>query len=170
MPLVQTNPEDIAAIVVVILVYGSPFFLLVLGLVAGSMIENKHYRQIREREKATAGMPTVPIPAVDPSFQVADARMVVSSVVVSLDYFKRFLAGIRKIFGGRIRAYESLLDRGRREAILRLKEQVPDADIIVNLRLETSTIANTQRKQQGIGAIEVLAYGTAVRYVRSTSM
>ena len=73
------------------------------------------------------------------------------------------LANLRKIFGGRLGAYETLLERARREAILRLKEQSAGAHLIVNLRLETCTIARTKGRQ-GIGAVEVLAYGTAVRY------
>jgi uncharacterized protein YbjQ (UPF0145 family) len=86
-------------------------------------------------------------------------------VVVSLDYFKRFLAGLRQIFGGRVRSYESLVDRGRREAILRMKDQARSADIIVNLRLETSIVGSTTRSgKRRIGCIEVLAYGTAVKY------
>jgi uncharacterized protein YbjQ (UPF0145 family) len=44
------------------------------------------------------------------------------SVVVSVDYFKRFLAGLRTLVGGRVTSYETLLDRARREAILRCKE------------------------------------------------
>ena len=34
------------------------------------------------------------------------------NVVVSVDYFKRFVAHLRMIFGGRVHTYESLLDRG----------------------------------------------------------
>ena len=43
--------------------------------------------------------------------------------MVSVDYFKRFLAGLRMIFGGRVSSYESLLDRARREALLRMRLQ-----------------------------------------------
>ena len=69
----------------------------------------------------------------------------------------------RNVFGGRIRSFESLLDRAKREAILRMKEQYPDGHIIVNLRLNTSQIGSTQGKK-GLGAVEVLASGTVVRY------
>ncbi len=130
-------------------------------------MEDRHYKSIRLRERQFAALPAAPTRALAIGRQPVRAQMVVSSVVISLDYMKRFLAGLRKIFGGRIRAYESLLDRGRREAVLRLKQQAPDADIILNLRLETSTIANTQRRQSAIGAIEVLAWGTAIWYDRT---
>jgi len=65
--------------------------------------------------------------------------------------------------GGNVRSYETLVDRGRREAILRMKEATPSPDIIINLRIETSTIGKSANRGS-IGSIEVLAYGTAIRY------
>jgi len=64
------------------------------------------------------------------------------------------------IFGGRVSSYESLLDRGRREAILRMKESAKGASEIVNVRIETSSISKNDNR--GIGSIEVYAYGTAI--------
>ena len=56
-----------------------------------------------------------------------------------------------------------LVDRGRREAILRMKEQCADADLIVNLRIETSRISKGA-KRRSLGTVEVFAYGTALWY------
>ena len=55
--------------------------------------------------------------------------------------------------------YESLLERGRREALLRMKEDAIawGAVQILNVHLETSS-ANA-----GTVALEVIAYGTAIR-------
>ena len=47
-----------------------------------------------------------------------------------------------------------------------MKESQPSADAYINTRLETSTIASTTG-DEGIGTIEVLAYGTAVHYDRA---
>jgi len=62
-----------------------------------------------------------------------------------------------------VRGYEALVERSRREAIVRMlrEAQAAGANVIWNVRLETATI---QGKQQGkSGGIEVLAYGTAMR-------
>lgn len=91
------------------------------------------------------------------------SELVYGSVVVSVDYFKRVLMAFRQIFGGEIKSYAPLLDRGRREALLRMKEAAPDADIFVNCRLETSSIANSNR-QNSLSCVEIIAYGTAIRY------
>jgi uncharacterized protein YbjQ (UPF0145 family) len=87
-------------------------------------------------------------------------------VVVSIDYFKRLLAILRNIFGGRVSAYESLVDRARREAILRMKESAnkSGADIVVNMRLETATIGYNANQKRHVGSIEAIDYGTAIIY------
>ena len=141
---------------------GIPVGLLVLGLFIGRYNEQKHYRSIHERERIFLHVPATSIKEVPDPGKVEDARLVTGCVVVSIDYFKQFVAGLRKIFGGELRTYSSLLDRARREATLRMKESYPDADAYVNCRLETTSISKGQRKT--IGSVEVLAYGTAVKY------
>lgn len=61
-------------------------------------------------------------------------------------------------------AYETLLDRGRREALLRMKEQAIEwgATQILNVRLETSSIWGAEGKQS-VGNVEVIAYGTGIK-------
>jgi len=78
-----------------------------------------------------------------------------------VDYFKRLLASLRNIFGGTVKSYESLIDRARREALLRMKEKAPQASMIVNVRIETTTVGRKANKK-GVGCLEALAYGTAV--------
>ncbi len=158
------EPEDVIGLVFAALIYGIPVFLAVMGFVVGGMLESAHFKSIKAREAGLSHYPAVPTPSLDPGRSVAHTELVAASVVVSLDYFKRILASFRNIFGGRVRSYESLLDRAKREAILRLKEQSPEAHIIVNLRVNTSQISSTQGRKKGLGAVEVLAAGTAVQY------
>ena len=148
---------------IMMIVMLSPFLLPIICGVIGSVTEKKHYASIHARERATARVPVIPTSVSDDSKMVVGAVLVTGATVVSPDAFRRFLASIRNIFGGRLRSYESMLDRARREAVLRMKEQAPEADAIVNFRMETSKIGG-QQKKQGIIAIEVLAYGTALTY------
>lgn len=146
--------------------------LLLVGLLAGGWNERRHYESIRRREAALAALPVMPSAEWDTDREVEAAWLVSSSVVVSVDYFKRFAMGIRNLFGGNVRSYESLLDRARREAVLRVKELCGGrADIVVNLRLDTSSIsgAKAKRDANSIGAVEVIASGTAVRYRRNAA-
>ena len=139
--------------------------LLTLGYLFGRHAEHRHYRSIHERERALINLVTTngrrPLNLDGHLDKVStEARLVTGNAVISVDYFKRFLAGLRNLFGGNLRSYETLVDRARREAILRLKESCADADQIINLRLETSSISKGRRQQ--IGAVEVLAYATAI--------
>jgi uncharacterized protein YbjQ (UPF0145 family) len=151
------------AILLLVFQIGIPVLLIVIGYFAGRRAEKKHYDSIREREARFLRLPAVPTKQWDTDRVVADAQLVTGAVVVSADYFKRLLAGLRNIVGGEMRSYESLLDRARREAVLRMKEQYPDADIIVNMRLETSAITG-EKQQGGVSAVELVAYGTAIKY------
>jgi len=144
------------------LIYLLPVFLIVLGYIAGSMAEANHYASIKERENRFFTIPTITSKDYDRSRPIVATQLCVGSVVVSIDYFKRFLSSFRMIFGGEMRAYASLIDRGRREALLRMKEQSPGADIFINCRIETSSISQGQGKS--LGTVEVLAYATSIKY------
>jgi uncharacterized protein YbjQ (UPF0145 family) len=136
--------------------------LLALGYGFGSYAESRHYKSIIARENDLRHIPAVTsrFPPVNNS---KDATLVSGSVVVSVDYFKRFIATLRNLVGGRVTSYESLVDRARREAVLRMKNEAAllNADIIFNVKLETSSIH--KGKGNNIGSVEVLAYGTALK-------
>jgi len=136
--------------------------LLLLGYFFGTYREKAHYESIhvRERELASVLLFASRMPPDDMSPN--GGRLVQGQVVVSVDYFKRFVAGLRKLVGGRLTSYESLLDRGRREAILRMKQEAHEhgANMVFNFKVETSSISKGQGGS--LGCIEVLAYGSAV--------
>ncbi len=146
-----------------VLPYLFVLFLLLLGLIAGSIIESRHFASIREREARYRGFPAVTLESPPSDWRIDSAGLVAGSVVISLDYFKRFAGSLHILFGGRIRAFEPLLDRGRREALLRMKQQASEQgyDAVLNVRLETSRIANADGNTTA--GVEMLAYGTAVR-------
>ena len=147
-----------------LIILGFPLFLLLLSYFIGRHLESNHYKSIREREAATKDMVAINFPRFPFDVEIERAGMVMGSVVVSHDHFKRFLAQLRIIVGGRIKSYEPLLDRARREAVLRMKEQAlaRGHNTVVNIRLETSRLANSRRGGQGTAGVEMLAYGTAL--------
>lgn len=138
--------------------------LATVGYTAGSYAERKHYASITAREREQLKFQVVTAEANFAEGMVKEAFMVSGSVVISIDYFKRLLAILRNIFGGRVKSYETLVDRARREAILRMKEKAMagGANLVVNLRLETAAIGNSANSRKSIGSVEVIAYGTAV--------
>ena len=135
--------------------------LLATGYTVGRIAERRHYRSILAREKEMANV-LVFTNRFPPLTQQASQALVTGSVVVSEDYFKRVVSGLQSLFGGRLRAYESLLDRARREAVLRMKQEARDkgAKMIINVKFQTFSIPG--RNPKSFGAVEVMAYGTAL--------
>jgi len=138
------------------------FILMALGYSFGRLAELRHFKSIIKREKQFQSLLTFSERTPPASAVNVDSVLVGGNVVISVDYFKRFVAGLRGIIGGRISTYESLLERARREAMLRMKEDAKSfgAAMIVNVKLETASI--TRGKKQQVGAVEVYAYGTAL--------
>ena len=146
--------------------FGMPILILVIAYFIGSWIERKHFKNIRDREAKAHGFPVVSFDTMPDDWKVDSSHMVTGSIVISLDYFKRVIATLKGLVGGRIKTYEPLLERARREAILRMTEeaQAQGYDAVFNVRLETSRLANARRDGKGIAGVEMLAFGTAVRF------
>jgi uncharacterized protein YbjQ (UPF0145 family) len=135
--------------------------LVVVGYVVGRILEARHYRSIREREQ-TYGDIMMFASRFPPTLNPMRQDLVAGSVVVSADYFKVLVARLQGIVGGRLKTYESLLDRARREAVLRMKEDARGrgARMIVNVKFQTFSIPG--RKPGSLVGVEMLAYGTAL--------
>jgi uncharacterized protein YbjQ (UPF0145 family) len=73
-----------------------------------------------------------------------NAFLVSGTIVVSSDYFKTWVAGLRQRVGGRFLGYESQMERARREALLRLKEAAGKrgSKRVVCVRFESRTITS----------------------------
>jgi len=146
--------------------FGLPLLILMIAYFTGGHIEKKHFSNIREREARLRDFPVVSFDTMPDDWNVCRSTMIAGSIVISLDYFKRVIAGLRGLVGGRIKTYEPLLERARREALLRMAEAARQQgyDAILNVRLETSRLANARRSGKGIAGVEMLAFGTAVKF------
>ena len=136
-----------------------PVALLALGYFVGRLLERRHYASIRLRERELQAIVALTTRYVPEGVAVRSACLVSGSIVVSSDYFKTFVAGFRNLVGGRFRGYESLLERARREALLRLKLQAREqgSTLVIGLRFHTTRVASAS-----IPSVEVMAYGTAL--------
>ncbi|WP_372797378.1 YbjQ family protein [Litorivivens sp.] len=136
--------------------------LLTLGFVFGRLAESRHFKSIQKRERELATVLAFSERLPPPTNTPRRVALVGGNVVISVDYFKMIAAGLRSLFGGRVRSFESLVERARREALLRMKQQALEigAAMVVNVKLETASISKGSKGQ--IGAVEVYAYGTAL--------
>jgi len=130
--------------------------LFCVGFGFGRYNEGKHFRYLDEQEQRLAY-----IRVNNSRFAVSEysGQMISSNVVISHDYFKYAIANVQNMLGGRLTSYESVVERARREAIVRLKLEAEKigATQIMGIRLST-----TELGMQG-GMVEVFAYGTAIQ-------
>ena len=136
--------------------------LTTLGYFFGKFAESRHYSAIRQREERFRYFPMSSgrkLPT-----QASSCTSMSASVVLSDDYFKRIFASLKNLAGGRLTSYESLLDRARREATLRLKEKALKQGYkgVVDFQLETSNLFSEGAKRS-LGTVQMIATGTAYR-------
>lgn len=142
---------------------------LIIAFMTGSTIEKNHYKKIRAREVKYFKKPCISFAKnVIDEDKVEKTELVCASVVIACDYFKFFISTLKSIFGGNISSYESVLDRGRREAILRMKEKAYEngLDAIVNVKIETIMLDPVTEPTREAQKMCITVYGTAIKYAK----
>jgi len=130
----------------------------------GGVLERRHLKKLLLLESGSSSVLAVTIEDVPRDWRVESGELVMGNVVISQDYFKRVAASIKGIFGGNIRVFEPRLERARREALIRMKgvAHARGYDAIINVRLETATLASARGNGKGTAGVEILAFGTAI--------
>jgi uncharacterized protein YbjQ (UPF0145 family) len=143
--------------------------LLILGYTIGSLAERRHLKRLTMREKRLKHIMVTDVRSLPSGCAPQPCGLVDGEVVIASDYFKTFAANLKKMIGGELRTYETLMERARREALLRVKEAAEriGANHIVNVRFATSNIGASGRRKMA-AMVEMYAYGTAV-YVPNPS-
>lgn len=85
--------------------------------------------------------------------------IVKGSIVQTKNFGKDFMAGIKTLVGGEVTEYTDMLNQTRQIAVKRMVDEAEEmgADAVVNIRYASSSLMQ--------GAAEVIAYGTAVKYM-----
>lgn len=135
-------------------------WLLVVTAISWTLLEKRHMKNIVEREEQLQNIVIISKKDLN-EFQSSGWWLLSSWVVFAIDYFRQFIFMFINFFGGRVVMYESVMDRARREAILRVKKQAQDYwfNCIVDLRIETATITSNN-KNQNWWKVEIIAYWT----------
>ena len=149
----------------IIFVLIGTLLLLSLGFTAGTIAEKRHFKNLDEREAINrATLQTQSKLYLQPKQGGKTPMLIHSETVVASDYFKNFLSGFRKFFGGEMKSYHSLMERGRRETVAKLIEQAKALgyNAVCNVRIEPADISGavTNPKNKSV-MICVIATATA---------
>jgi uncharacterized protein YbjQ (UPF0145 family) len=136
----------------------------VAGWLIATWFEHRHNKDMARREISLQDIHLNNFkrpPACEPE----QTTMLIGSVVIAHDYFRTLTIAIRKLIGGNIQPYERLVTRGRREALIRLREEASmrKLDTVINVRFTSSLVSG-----KFLSAVELVAYGTGVK-THSTS-
>ena len=136
--------------------------------VIGTIMERRHVRSLARREAGLAHLVVTNLKTLPEGVCASDAFLVQGDVVIAPDHFKTWAAGLKTLVGGRLNTLMSLMERARREALVRMKEDAHQqgARFVINVRFETANLRRVSSdggQQQGAAMVEMLCYGTAVR-------
>ena len=135
------------------------FGVALAGWLVATWFERRHLKSMSLREIPLQDI-TVNTLKHAPACEPEASTLLIGSVVVAHDYFRTLIIMLRRLIGGNISPYERLVQRGRREALIRLKEEASTRGLnkIINVRFTTSAISG-----KFLHAIEMVAYGTGVK-------
>lgn len=138
------------------------FGLGLAGWLIAGWFERRHIRSMSAREIPLQNI-SISTSKHHPPCEPEACTLLIGSVVVAHDYFRTLFIVIRRLIGGNIKPYERLVQRGRREALIRLKEEADlrGIDKLINIRFSTTSISG-----RFLHAIETVAYATGIRTKR----
>lgn len=144
--------------------YLLPLALIGTGFVIGRWREKLHFKHLDRREAELRHMVASNVRQVPTSATAQIGQVVIGQAVIASDYFKSFVAQFKKLLGGELTMFESLLERARREALIRMLEEAEQlgANQVINVRLQSSNIGSANSRNKVRAMAEVLAYGTAI--------
>lgn len=149
-----------------------PVVLISIGLTIGRLVERRHLRCIAVRRAALSHMLVSDLRSfpghADGAVHGPVPQLIMAEAVIAADYLKSLLAALRKIVGGELRSYQSLMHRAREEAMLRVMEQAQSLgyDAVCNVRLYTTDIAGAvvhSGRRQKAAFCSVICSATAYR-------
>lgn len=139
---------------------GIPLGLFGLGWWIGGRRERAHLADLSKREAAYGGLLVTDLRSyIDPD-ATTTPMLVTAEVVIGADYAKTLFANLKTLIGGQLGSYERMLERGRREAVMRLRERARarGCDALCNVRMENMPIGKGQMPM-----VAILASATAYR-------
>ncbi|HEV2758864.1 MAG TPA: heavy metal-binding domain-containing protein [Acidimicrobiales bacterium] len=133
-----------------------PIVVLLVGALAGSVIERRHLASLARREELPGPILT-DLRSPPAGVVIVDARLVSGEAVLGADRGKEFVSTLRNLVGGEVLSLQKLMTRARREARLRMVDEAraAGADFVLNVRFEMCEV--------GGKATDVICYGTAIR-------
>lgn len=95
-----------------------------------------------------------------PGKEIEALGVVKGAIVQTKNFGRDFMAGLKTLVGGEIKGYTEMLNEARQIATKRMVDEAEalGADAVVGIHYGSSAVMQ--------GAAEIIAYGTAVKFVK----
>jgi uncharacterized protein YbjQ (UPF0145 family) len=162
----------------IVILYVAPFIIFTVMPTLGSWFFGNWHQgriidQLAQDEKslndAGAGHPLNNLSKPSQPTDVESSLLVMSSITVGPSWWQMILGGWKNFFGGEIKSFDKMLLYGRRKVLhdMRVQALQQGFDEIINVRVETSMVTKASGRDDRTAGYEFIAYGTAIKYLRS---
>lgn len=139
-----------------------PLIVFLAAMITGTLIERNHLKSLARREEALSGKILI---HNRKRLTISDPKryeMVYGEVVIGADRFKTWLAKWRNLVGGKMGSLSPVVDRARREALLRAAESAHGKGYteLANIRYSLVSLKMGDPRRQEL-MLGVQVYGTA---------
>lgn len=166
-----SSSNEVIHLLALLYALSSLLLFLVPWLISGigtAVYQPKKKKELLQREQASAKTSDVLSTLRKPlsGKEVKEYQLLMTNVVMSPSWIQILVGGILSLFGGEINVFTKVVDWSRREAQQRLREQAAASgyDEVINVRMETTTLSKIRGGKDKTTGIEVLAYGTGIKY------
>lgn len=158
--------ESAIELIVGLVILAISISIPLIGIFGGRITEYRHLKSLARREAETSHIIVTQMKSFPTQIAGSGEPTIVhAETVIASDYLKTFLASMRGIFGGEVRSYQKMLDRARRETLLRLIDSAQEQgyNAICNVRLETADVGGgtMTRGKNAIPMAAILGWATA---------
>jgi uncharacterized protein YbjQ (UPF0145 family) len=150
--------------VVGLIAIGSSLLLLGVAWLVGAWGAARHEADLARRELAVAHIRVHDLGGLEDAVPGPKPPvMVTGEVTLGVDHFRGLLGQWKSLFGGQVRSYQMVLDRARREVVMRLVEQAHSMgyNAVGNVRIEFADISGSALVRRKAADVSVLASATA---------
>ena len=166
-----SSSNEVIHLLALLYALSSLLLFLVPWMISGigtAVYQPKKKKELLQREQASAKTSDVLSTLRKPlsGKEVKEYQLLMTNVVMSPSWIQILVGGILSLFGGEINVFTKVVDWSRREAQQRLREQAAASgyDEVINVRMETTTLSKIRGGKDKTTGIEVLAYGTGIKY------
>ena len=167
--------ESVSLVITIAGFIFGPFALITfLSWIFGNWHQGKIIDRLANEEKALndsgAGYPLNNFSKPSQTGDIESSMLVMSSISVGPSWWQITIGWWKNFFGGEIKSFDKMLVYGRSLVMHRMRiEALQNGfDEVINVRVETAMLTkSTGSKNDKTAAYEFIAYGTAIKYVRS---